>query len=185
MKKEKKQKLSLQEVSFLLDDIKRKNLGKKISKKDYKQFMWLTWLYSKLIKQEAKQLLQVDKNKIGHCPSIPHKHTRCNNDKYELYQREKNDTSYYIDYYGLDVDYTKPRKTNKKQLKKVNKKYENNLKLLPKIEKVKTTDKFYQDIKKECEPYIKMLINSGYSLQYIDDYIKTHSFGVFNLTDFI
>ena len=182
----KSKNLTLLEVYNLLCDynFKYEQAQKRISKKDFKEYTFLLWLKDKLLKKECKELLQADK-KIGYCPKIPHKKTRCNNDKYEIYKRQRNNAPYYYDYFGLDVDYKKPPKKIKflKQVK--TKKYENNLKILPKKEVIKTNDNFYQDIKKECEPYIKTLLNNGYDLQYIDDYIKQHSFNVLSLTDFI
>ena len=91
-----------------------------------REYNFLAWLYKKLIYSEVVALKDVIKNKIGNCPKIPHKKTRCNNEKFYMYKRERNESNYYYDIFGLDIDYAKKhyvpkaKKENKKEDKILN-----------------------------------------------------------------
>ena len=187
----KSKNLTLNEIIFLIEDYETKNQNKKISKKDYKELMFLYWLYKKTIHNEALQLNYAIKNKIGSCPSIPNLKTYCNNDKNKIAHIEKNQTNFGVKkiFQNLYITtYEHPQKQNKTKNKKqviVKKNFNNDIKEVE-IKKNKTKqDNFYQDIKNEVLPYIQTLLNNGYDLQYIDNYIKENSFGVLSLADFI
>ena len=122
-KLKKSKNLTLLEVYNLLCDYnyKYKKSQERISKKDFREYTFLLWLKNKLLQKECNELLQASKKiNTSNIKSITqvHNKVKCNNDKMRLYKLWRNDCPYYIDFFGLDVDYTKRKYIKKNKTKK-------------------------------------------------------------------
>ena len=183
--------LTLMEVYNLLCNYnyKYEQTQKRISKKDFKEYTFLTWLYNKLIHNEANILQNIDNNKIGILPKIPNLKTYCNNDKNKIAHREKNQTTYGVKriFQNLYITtYEKPLKQNKTKNKKqviIKKNFNDDI-----IKKQNNIQPFDDVIKRENETAHKLfnkLVKRGYSYGQAIEKINNNSSTQYNILEFI